>query len=245
MKINHAIVLLLAVIGFVSCNNDDEMNDEATFANISGTVILYDEGTNKTDNAGMTVKTEGSGAVITSLTDAGGKFTLKDVPFGNYTLVFEKAGYGTFKKFDIKHTSADSPAILTETPSLGQKSTTQITALTVNNSGGEIVISATTSPAGNAGNRRYIRFFYSKSSTVSAESYTYVSQGMVSQINPYTLTLSKSTLTGMGFASGTTVYVKVYGDSFWSNEYAVPQKEAKVFPNLNTVSANAVSFVVP
>lgn len=245
MKINYAIILLVAVFGFVSCNNDDDMNDEATYANISGAVILYDEGVNKTDNSGMTVKTEGSGTVFSALTNADGKFNIKDVPFGNYTLVFEKAGFGTFKKFDVKHTSADSPAILTETPSLGQKSTTQITGLTVNNSGGEIVISATTNPAGNAGNRRYIRFFYSKSSTVSAESYTSVSQGMISQINPYALTLSKSTLNGMGFASGTTVYVKVYGDSFWSNEYTVPQKETKVFPNLNTVSANAVSFVVP
>ena len=242
MKIFSIVVGLFLFIGVTSCVNDTN-DDSIDTADILGAVNLYDEGVNKTDQSGMSVRTDGTIPVYTTFTNAEGKFTLTDVPFGDYTLVFEKRGFGTFKKYNVKHTNTGT--VLTETPSLGQKSTTQITGLTVNNSGGEIVISATTSPAGNAGNRRYIRFFYSKSPAVTAESYTYVSQGMVSQINPYTLTLSKSTLTGMGFASGSTVYVKVYGDSFWSNEYAVPQNEMKVFPNLNSVSANAGSIVVP
>jgi len=35
--------------------------------------------------------------------------------------------------------------------------------------------------------------------------------------------------------------MKVCGDSFWGNEYSVLGR--KVFPNLNTNAANAVSFI--
>jgi hypothetical protein len=242
MKIFSVIAGLFLLIGVTSCVNDT--NDDAPdTANISGAVNLYDEGVNKTDQSGMSVRTDGTIPVYSAFTNAEGKFTLTDVPPGDYTLVFEKSGYGAFKKYSVKHTITGT--ILTETPSLGQKSTTQITNLSAENAGGEIVINVTTNPAGNTGNKRYIRFFYSALSTVSSGNYTFVSQGMVSQINPYKLSLSKSTLTGMGFASGSTVYVKVYGDSFWSNEYTDPQKNLKVFPNLNDVAANAVSFIVP
>jgi len=67
----------------------------------------------------------------------------------------------------------------------------------------------------------------------------------VAKINPFEITLTASDLSGMGFSSGATVYVKVYGDSFWSNEYENSGLGIKVFVNLNIVSASAVSFDVP
>jgi hypothetical protein len=73
----------------------------------------------------------------------------------------------------------------------------------------------------------------------------YYSPVFVSQINPYQSTITQSNLINAGFTSGQTVYVKEYGDSYWSNEYFDVSLNKKVFPNLNTVSANAVSFVVP
>ena len=71
----------------------------------------------------------------------------------------------------------------------------------------------------------------------------YYSSTYISQINPYTLSLSQSDLINMGFATGTAVYVKVYGESFWSNDYA--SGSLRRFPNLNSNSADAVSFIVP
>jgi hypothetical protein len=68
---------------------------------------------------------------------------------------------------------------------------------------------------------------------------------LVSQINPYEVTLSQNDLLNAGFSSGQTLYVKAYGDSFWSNEYFDPELDRKVFPNLNKNAAAAVSFVVP
>jgi len=49
----------------------------------------------------------------------------------------------------------------------------------------------------------------------------------------------------MGFASGSTVYVKIYGESFYGNDYDEPNQNIRVFPNLNLDSAEAVSFEVP
>ena len=237
----NVIVVLLFV---VSCSNQGD-DDVVTKAAITGSVNLYDEGTTKADNSGMTVKVEGLNPAISAVTNSNGKYELGDVPFGTYTLVFEKAGYGTFKKAEIKHVATGLPTVIAETPSLGQVSTTQITALSAKTEGGNLSVSVTTNPAGNAGNKRYIRFFYSGSPTVSAAEYLFASPAMIAQINPYTLTVSKTDLTGMGFATGATVYVRVYGDSFWSNEYSDAISRKKVYPNLNSNAAAAVSFVMP
>jgi hypothetical protein len=191
----------------------------------------------------MTVKVEGTTPAISATTDANGDFTLSDVPFGTYTILYEKSGFGTFKKFDIEHEN-NATAIL-NTPSIGEISTTQITNLEANVSGNDIIISVTTNPAGSNGNTRYVRYFLSTDSNVSSENYTYFSPGLVSQINPKEITLSNNDLTSAGFSTGETVFVKVYGDSFWSNEYNDPDLGRNVFPNLNMTSTNSVSFIVP
>lgn len=234
------------VLMLISCNGDDDpAPDPITTANIIGSVNLYDNGTNQIDNTGMTVKIDGSSPMVSATTDIDGNFTLADVPFGTYTLVYEKPGFGTFKKFEIEHTNAVSSTAIANSPSLGQMSTTQITNLETNLSGNDVIISVTTDPSGNSNNERYIRFFYSTSANVSDENYTNYSEGLISQINPYEKTLTSSDLSNMGFSSGATVYVRVYGDSFWSNEYDDPDLGRRVFPNLNSASANAVSFIVP
>ena len=71
------------------------------------------------------------------------------------------------------------------------------------------------------------------------------SAGLISQNNPYEHTIEANVLADMGFVSGDTVYVKAYGDSFWSNEYVDADLNKKVFPNLNTTSADASFFIVP
>lgn len=244
MKLKYLTFSLMVLLGISSCSKDEDPTpDPITKANITGSVNLYDEGTTQIDNSNMTVKVEGTTPSISATTDANGDFILADVPFGTYTILYEKSGFGTFKKFDIEHVN-NATAIL-NTPSIGEISTTQITNLQANVSGNDIIISVTTNPAGSNGNTRYVRYFLSTDSNVSNENYTYFSPGLVSQINPKEITLSNNDLTSAGFSTGETVFVKVYGDSFWSNEYDDLDLGRNVFPNLNMTSNNSVSFIVP
>lgn len=237
------ILMFILAIATVSCSSDDSNDEPITKANITGSVNLYDEGTTVLDDSNMLVKVVGTNPLITALTNSNGQFVLEDVPFGTYTIEYEKAQYGVFKKFNFNHQG--NANVITEIPSLGRTSSTQVTDLQVNVTNGQAVFSITTSPAGNNSNRRYVRYFLSTSSTVNNTNFMYYSPVFVSQINPYQSIITQSNLINAGFTSGQTVYVKAYGDSYWSNEYFDVNLNKKVFPNLNTNSANAVSFVVP
>lgn len=245
MKAPFPTICLLALLALAACDNDDNTPDPATKADITGSVRLYNEGTARLPDEGMTVRLEGITPATSAVTGPDGKFTLADVPFGTYTLVYEKTGFGTFRQFNVAHTDTGGPTILTSTTSLGQSSTTAVTALAASVSGTDVMLSITTDPAGSNGNTRYVRYVLSTSPLVSATDYMYVSPGLVAQINPYTGTLTRAALQQAGFGIGQTVYARAYGDSFWSNDYADPLLGRKVFPNLNASSAEAVSFVVP
>ena len=244
MKIKNYFVCLIALMAFYSCGGDEDEQitpPNPTSADILGSVNLYDEGTTEIDNSNMTVKVEGISK--SARTDASGDYVLSNVAFGTYTLVYEKSGYGTFKRFNLGHSNGNT--IITESPSLGQVSTTQVTGLEANSNGNSIVLSVTTDPGGSNGNTRYVRYFLSADSNVSNENYSFHSAGLIAQINPLELNITSEDLITAGFSSGETVYVKVYGDSFWSNEYEDPDLGRMVFPNLNLNAAKAVSFVVP
>ena len=242
MKTKFFLVPVLALL--FSCNgSDDEITNPPTptQADIAGKVKLYDEGNTQIDNSNMTVKVQGSSKSAT--TDAAGDFILSQVAFGTYTLVYEKAGYGTFKKFGVEH--KDGKTIIPETASLGEVSTTKVTDLEAGVEGGNVIVSITTDPAGSLDNKRYVRYFLSTDPGVSHENYAYYSGVILFENNPRRLVLTPDFLNGEGFASGQTVYVKAYGDSVFANDYQDPDLGRWVFPNLNMTAADAVSFVVP
>lgn len=248
MKLNYLTFGLVVLLGISSCSKDeDHAPDPITKANIIGSVNLYDEGVTKIDNSNMTVSVEGISPTISVKTDANGRFTLSDVKFGTYTLIYEKSGFGTFKRFDLEHTNTGNSTIITSAPSLGKISTTKITDLKTTVNGNDVLLSVTTNPAGSigVGNTRYLRYFLSTASNVSNENYIYFSPVLISQINPKEITLLSSTLSAAGFSKGETVFIKVYGDSFWSNTYYDTNLGRDIFPNLNMTSANSVSFIMP
>jgi hypothetical protein len=246
MGMKKKILFILLLVSFLSCKKSStDTIVPVTKADIIGLVSLYDEAISQAGNSGMKVSVQGSSPLISATTDANGKFVLPEVPFGTYTLVYEKAGYGTYKKPGVVHSTDGSSTFLANTPSLGKVSTTTVTDLTTSQDGSTILVAVTTNPAGSLGNTRYIRYFLSSSATVSKDNYSYVSSGYIAQINPYQAALTSANLISWGFTSGQTVYVKVYGDAFWSNEYQEATTGPKIFPNLNTTSANPVSFKVP
>lgn len=244
MKNNYFTFGLAVLLGISSCSKDEESAPEpVTKANIIGSVSLFDDGVTQIDNSNMTVSVEGT--EFSTTTDVAGDFKIEDVPFGTYTLIFEKTGYGTFKKFDIEHTNTGSSTVVSS-PSLGQTSTTSITDLTVGSSASfPIIINASTDPPANNADQRYIRYFLSSDPSISSENYENFIETLQVAISPDDFSLSQATLDSFGYTSGTTVYVKCYGESYFGNNYNDPDLDRDVFPNLNSTSAAAVSFVVP
>ena len=103
MKLKIQTWGLLFMLIMASCSSSDDSPAPSTQANISGSVNLYDESTTLVDKSNMTVRVLGTTPVITALTDADGKFVLTNVPFGTYTLEYEKTGYGTYQKTGLIH----------------------------------------------------------------------------------------------------------------------------------------------
>jgi len=243
MKINSLIIILIT-LSFVACNKDEEEKKEIT-SSISGKVALYDEGQTSLDNSGMTVMVEGTSPVLSAQTDAGGDFTIEDVPFGTYNLLFDKTGYGTYKYFNASLTETGGPLNLAETLDLGRQSDLTITDFIVHISHGSIDYTGTVDPTGTENDPKYVRIFYSADSTVSSSSYTYYSEAYEITDSTFEFPITKEELIGEGFDSGTTVYMKVYGESYWNNSYEDPASGEIVFPNLSPESPETVSFIIP
>ena len=99
------LILMLFLLGTSCSDSNDNDQPTPTSANITGSVNLFDDGVTEIDNSNMTVSVEGSS--ISAITNDSGQFTLSNVPFGTITLVYEKNGYGTFKKFNIVHNGSN------------------------------------------------------------------------------------------------------------------------------------------
>lgn len=242
MKYFTAIIYLSLILVVSSCGED---NDELpvtlpSTAKITGNVNLYDEGTEKIGASGMKVSVAGTS--ISVLTDSEGKFELIDVPFGPATLVYEKEGYGTYKYF-IDDLTED--LIIPNTPSLGKVSKTKVFTNAVVIDGTDVKVSSVTE--GTNSSKRYLRYFLGTDQTVTNENYSKVSDIYESDlnVNPAIHIFTQQELNDLGFASGAQVYVKVYGESFWGNDYEDPGLDRRVFPNLNESSGETASFMVP
>ena len=243
MKSLFKITILFVSITLSSCGGDDGGDPPVTLpstADIQGGVNLYDEGINQIESSDMEISI--SGTSISSLTDDQGSFLLADVPHGSATLTYEKSGYGTYKYF-ISNLTAD--LIIADNPSLGKLSQTKVITCSVSTDGSEVIISSVTN--GTNTTKRYLRYFLGTDDQVNDENYTAVTSGFESDpnSNPAKHLFTKQDLIDLGFASGSQVYVKVYGDSFWANDYEDPSLNRRVFPNLNESSAEPVMFMVP
>jgi len=244
---------LLFSLVFISCKKDN--NNTVTKGAITGTVTLWnDKTTSQTDASGVLV-TIANLPGKTFTTSANGQFRFDDITFDNYDLVFTKAGYGTFKIYGVSHAkpsgSTGTTQITTVVPAIqmGAQSTTTITAHTLVsttfNGNPGVSYSYSVSPAPSGSNRGYVRAFLSTSSSVSNTNYTAYSAVRSVLSSPANGGFSLEELNGFGFSSGQTVYIKLYGESFVSNDYTDPSTGKRVFPNLNTTSATAISFIVP
>lgn len=255
MKRNISIYLFATffiIFCFVSCSKDEKVSVPIS-GNLSGTIQTFDDKiTSTNDLAGVTI-TLTNFSNQTATTDAQGKFSFPNLTYDEYDLEVSKVGYGTLKIFGITHAYNASASVQGSTfiPSItfGKKSTTTVTALAVNGNNifGEpgVTFSFAITPVPTPASKAFVRYFLSTTSDVSSTKYmaasTVVNFSNLSAITGF----SSSQLLGLGFTSGQTVYVKMYGESFITNEYYQPNLGYKIFPNLNLSSPAAVSFVVP
>jgi len=243
MKQLFAIILIFSTFIFASsCGGEDNDIDPPipTKGIIKGSVNLYDEGTEKIAAAGMKVSVEGTS--ISALTNSEGNFELIDVPFGSRTLIYEKEDYGTYKYFIPEY---DDNLVINISPSLGKKSKTKIITGAATVDGTAVKVSYVTE--GTNTSDRYMRYFLGNDQTVTNENYTAVSEIFYSDANnnPAQHIFTQQDMIDLGFSSGSQVYVKAYGESFWANDYEDPDLNKRIFPNLNENSSEPVVFMVP
>jgi hypothetical protein len=241
-------VISIALLTSSSCKKEEECAyPNLTKADIRGNVQLYDDAKEALDKSGMAVTIFDATGIIPAFTDtsdSNGNYKLKDVPFGNYTLYFQKDGYGTLL-FGVNH--VEDCKLETDLPQLflGQKSTTTITSFSAATVAAHVELDLEVYPIGTVEDPRYLRIFFKNSSDVSNSSYTYQSGILFTESNSISISLSVGELHGFGFVSGETIYGKAYGESFYSNEYFDSFLGKSIYPNTNIVTPPNVEFIVP
>jgi hypothetical protein len=245
MSYRFIIYILLAFsIGFAACNKDDEEPDpNRTEADIFGTVSLFDEFQAPLENDGMVVTIEKSDPLIADTTDIDGNYRFKNLPFGTFSLLFQKNGYGDHVRV-VNHVNSVEGATDIGVSFLGQESNTKIPDLNLDLGVTSVSILVTVDSVGTVDRPRYYRLFYSTDNAVSRSNYQVFSNRLIATASVGETFLSVGKIHEMGFQTGDTVYVKAYGESFYPNEYFDFLLGYIVFPNLNIVSAPEEFFEV-
>ena len=240
---------LCASLAFLSCSKEpDDPYGSALPPSGVGSVRLYDEFTNRLPDAGMRVYIENSVPLTLSeaITDSNGQFVLNNIPIGTFHLVYEKEGYGTYKSIHTRSAVNTASTIFFDvTPSLGKISSTRITDLQLETRGDSILLHITTDPPGFASRLRYVRLLFSTDSNIDHQHFESFTAPTGIGINPFTKFISMALLRNLGFQSGQTVYIRAYGDSYFTNEYFNYATRESILPNLNADAAPAVSLVIP
>lgn len=235
-------------MGTVACNSTDNQTPAPAGGILTGSVQLWDDKlTTLTDNSGVTV-TVNDLTQVSATTEATGKYSFSTLPYGLHDLTFSKTGYGSYKLFGVAH-SGSTNATLLPAIQLGKLATTFVTSLSIlgnnYNSGPGISVLYSVSPTPTAVNRGYVRYFLSTDQGVSNTNYQFVSPVVSLLNNNVTGGFSQEELLTAGFKSGQTIYLRLYGESVQSNSYTDPNTGVRVFPNLNSTTSPAVSFVMP
>lgn len=244
MRVGVFIIALFVLAGYSSCTKDEPNPPDASKSDVFGSMKLFDEGQTQISSEGMAVSIEGSIPLNTDTSDADGNFRLLDVLFGNITVVYSKEGYGTYKLINIPHDNTGQHNEL-PTPVLGQLSSTEVTDLTFTVGTDNVRLFITIDPEGTVDEPKYVRLFFGSVNTVDYNEYTSTFKMTLITPVPNEVLLTPIQLSNLGFQSGETVFVKVYGDSFYSNDYFDPETGFQVFPNVNPISASEVTFVSP
>lgn len=246
------MLLLLTTIFIVlitGCSKDEDSTAPLTGVLRGSVQVWNDKTTSLTDRSGVTVTLDNISGKSTT-TAADGSFQFSDLPYDTYDLSFTKSGHGAKKIFGVKLSgTASGTTVNIPTVQFGALSTTTVTSLTLNNTtyngGPGVSYTYNLSPVPTSSNRGYVRAFLGTTNAVSGTNYTAYSTLNSALSNNVTGGFTVSELYAMGFTAGQPVFIKLYGDSYQSNDFDDPVTGKTVFPNLNPTSPAAILFIVP
>lgn len=228
-------------------------NDQAlpSTGKLMGSIQTWDDKTTAiADKSGITVSTDYP-TVNTTTTNASGNFSFDNLDFDKYDLSFSKAGYGTYKIFSYAHNyNPAGPITINIIPliNFAKQATTAVTNLvllkTSFNGINGVSFQVTVSPNPTTLKRAYIRYFLSTNSGLSNSNYSVYTPPIGTSTTIAIDGFSNDELTGFGFSKGQTIYIKAYGESVKGNDFDDPNLRKRIFPNLNTTTVAAISFVM-
>jgi hypothetical protein len=231
--------LILIIIAFsaliVSCEKDEpNTNSDSvlTKANVRGELALFDEYGNAVTKERMFVLMTSSLDTYWGETEKDGSFLVPNVPYSNnYSISYEKDGFGTYKKFGYKHEYTGQEGSIGSV-NLGKKSTAYNTSLFVSQSNDTTHFHLSLAGGSNSGKRR-VRLLFHNIPEISNSIFShYTSKFQTNNPQPM-LSLSKEYLLNeVGLTSGETYYVKAFGESYFSNAYFDEEQLKQVLPNL-------------
>ncbi len=243
MKKIILLLLCLLLLNISSC-----IQDQTTITDnyLIGSVKLYDDGQTPADNSGMIVTVQGTEPEISGITDVDGKFSLKNVPKGEYNLVYKKEGYGTYIETGLIN---DGNGVVGVTPSLGKLSTADVLGFAYEQTEDTIYLHVYLNPPADASHIKYVRYFFYKDTT-NFENFNYMSYFKYTPLikvdkKEVLYKITKQEFIEMGFDPEEKVYLIAFGDSYYSNDYIDPLSGKKVFPNLKPTLAGALPVTLP
>lgn len=248
---NIIYFILFSSIILVSCEKDETKTNSdtiLTLANINGQVSLYDEFGNTTSSERMFVKAEGNGQYYIGETQKDGSYLIPNVPyFNNYTISYEKEGFGSYKIFGFEHEYTGAAGEITEVPYLSQKSSAYCSALFTNVIDNEVEFQLAVAGGSDNGKRSF-RLLFHTIALISNETFSHYTSKYTLTSSSQSITLSKEVLTDIGLESGISYYVQAYGDAYYSNAYFDDYAQRNVLPNLGFQEGQLVptaSFIMP
>ncbi len=245
------IIFMLFSLAFVSCEEDDVVPEDPalTKANIGGAVYLFDEFGVPINKWRMIVSArQGDYLNFLGETEKDGSFVILNAKYhNNYTIHYEKEGFGTYKIFRFNHEYTGSMGQIDGIPYLSEKSTTRVSQLEAEVIDDTLELEVTLGVSDRKG-VKYIRFLFHTIPQISEKVFSNYTGRFTMVDNLHTLVLTKEYLQEIGLESGVEYYVQCYGASYYSNGYFDDYDMRYVLPNLGYVengSAPRESFIMP
>lgn len=247
-KLSYLIILISIIL--VSCKEDKPVNNNEsvlTKANIRGAIGLYDEFGKSVSNERMFVYMEGNEQIHYTETEKDGSFLVPNVPYyNNYTIRYEKDGFGTYKIYGYEHEYTGEEGVISGV-SLSKKSGAYCTSLFVTQSNDTTHFSLGLGGSSDAGKRK-VRLLFHTIPEINYDVFSIYTPKFTTVNTNQVISLSKEFLNDLGLISGKTYYVQAYGDSYFSNAYFDDYNIKEVLPNLGYNPDEAIptdNFVMP
>ncbi len=204
--------------------------------------LVSNDGILLPDRSGILVEVEGTS--FSSTTDPTGRYFISGLVSGTYTLSWTKSGYGIQKHMGYQFVGGGRTfhelIFLGEIPLY----TAQINVRPTIGSD-QVTISGSFNGIGNLADRR-VRLFFGSTENVSFDPYLNIfsvyGQGSASS---WTINLPLINIRRLGVASGTTIWIIAYSDSWISSFYTDIETGKKVFPDINPYPSARFNFILP